>query len=43
MSRLYYFASDSVLDEQPNPYVKLLSINQSYDNGKRRYENISSE
>jgi len=33
MSRLYYFASDSVLEEQPNPYVRLLSINQALEMG----------
>lgn len=29
LSYLYYFASDTKLDEQPNPYVKLLSINEA--------------
>lgn len=33
MSRLYYFASDSVLEEQPNPYVKMLSVNQALGMG----------
>jgi hypothetical protein len=33
MSRLYYFASDSVLEEQPNPYVRLLSVNQALEMG----------
>lgn len=33
MSRLYYFASDSILEEQPNPYVKLLSVNQALEMG----------
>lgn len=31
MSRLYYFASDTILKEQPNPYVKLLSVNQALE------------
>ncbi len=33
MSRLNYFASDTVLEEQPNPYVKLLSVNQASELG----------
>lgn len=33
MSRLYYFASDTILIEQPNPYVKLLSVNQALEQG----------
>lgn len=33
MSRLYYFASDNVLAEQPNPYMKRLSINQALEMG----------
>ena len=33
MSRLYYFASDIVLEEQPNPYVRLLSVNQALEIG----------
>lgn len=33
MSRLYYFASDNILEEQPNPYVKLLSVNQTLEMG----------
>jgi hypothetical protein len=33
MSRLYYFASDSVLEEHPNPYVKMLSANQALEMG----------
>lgn len=33
MSRLYYFASDCALEEQANPYVKMLSINQALEMG----------
>lgn len=33
MSRLYYFASDTILEPQPNPYVKLLSVNQALELG----------
>ncbi len=33
MSRLYYFASDEALEEQHNPYVKLLSVNQALELG----------
>lgn len=33
MSRLYYFASDSVLEEQHNPYMRLLSVNQALEMG----------
>lgn len=33
MSRLNYFASDTILMEQPNPYVRLLSVNQAMELG----------
>ncbi|WMI82020.1 hypothetical protein [Anaerotignum sp. MB30-C6] len=33
MSELNYFASDSPLEEKPNPYVKLLSVNQALEMG----------
>lgn len=33
MSRLIYFASDTVLGELPNPYIKLLSVNQAMELG----------
>ena len=33
MSRLTYFASDTYLEEQHNPYVKLLSVNQALEMG----------
>ncbi len=33
MSRLTYFASDTCLEEQHNPYVKLLSVNQALELG----------
>ena len=33
MSWLYYFASDSVLKEQSNPFVKCLSVNQALEMG----------
>ena len=33
MSRFYYFASDSILEEQPNPFVRLLSVNQALKMG----------
>lgn len=33
MSRSFYFASDTILQEQPNPYVKLLSVNQALEMG----------
>ena len=33
MSILYYFASDSKLDEKPNPYIKRLSINDALELG----------
>lgn len=33
MSRLFYFGSDSMLEEQRNPYVKLLSVNQALELG----------
>ncbi len=33
MSRLNYFASDTVLVEQSNPYVRLLSVNQALELG----------
>jgi len=33
MSRLNYFASDTVLEEQSNPYVRLLSVNQALELG----------
>ena len=33
LSYLYYFASDNELNEQPNPYIKLLSINEALELG----------
>ena len=33
MSRLYYFAGDRELAEQPNPYVELLSVNEALARG----------
>jgi hypothetical protein len=33
MSKLNYFASDTVLEEQPNPYISLLSVNQALELG----------
>ena len=33
MSRYYYFASDCVLEEQANPYVRQLSVNQALELG----------
>lgn len=33
MSVLYYFAADIPLEEQPNPYICLLSVNQALERG----------
>lgn len=33
MSRLYYFASDTLLEEQKNPYIEMLSVNQALEKG----------
>ena len=33
MSRLHYFASDTVLEERKNPYIERLSVNQALEKG----------
>ena len=33
MSRLYYFASDILLEERKNPYIEMLSVNQALGKG----------